>query len=268
MNGARGAESKPATAARIYDYLLGGIHNFPADRAAARTVIAQFPFLPAAARANRAFVRRAVRFLVDAGIRQFLDIGSGLPVEGNVHEIAQQAAPDVRVVYVDIDPVAVAESQEFLHGNERAAAFRADMRDPRSILDHPALHRLLGSGRPTGLLMTGVLHFIPEDTEAYGPVARLVAALAPGSYLALTHGATETLMSDEKYLQEVYRRQTSTPSRTRTWSETARFFTGGVELLDPGLVWVPRWRPAPDDPAELADLPEQSCAWAGVGRIG
>src|SRR6266536_4281960 len=144
---------KPATAARIYDYYLGGVHNFPADREAARQVIAMYPFIPAAARANRAFLGRAVRFLADAGIRQFLDIGSGIPTGGNVHEIAQGIAPDARVVYVDIDPVAVAESLEILEGNERATAIRANLCSPQVILGHPDVRRLLDLKQPVGLLL-------------------------------------------------------------------------------------------------------------------
>src|SRR2546430_6736992 len=142
---------KPATAARIYDYYLGGIHNFPADQEAARTLVSQFPFIPMVARANRAFLRRVVGHLVDAGIRQFLDVGSGIPTAGNVHEIAQETAPDTRVVYVDIDPTAVAESLGILEGNELATAERADMRDPRFILWHPGVRRLLGFGQPVRL---------------------------------------------------------------------------------------------------------------------
>src|SRR5688572_15286219 len=147
------AAGKPATAARIYDYYLGGVHNFSADRAAAQQVTSVFPFIPTAARANRAFLGRAVRVLVAAGVRQFLDIGSGIPTVGNVHEIAQAVAPDARVAYVDIDPVAVSEGQELLAGNDRAVALLGDLRDPQAVLAHPGVRRLLDFGQPTALLL-------------------------------------------------------------------------------------------------------------------
>jgi hypothetical protein len=266
-NGAQGITQKPATSARMYDYYLGGIHNFPADQEAARKVVEKFPFIPAVARANRAFLRRAVRHLAEAGVRQFLDIGSGIPTEGNVHEIAQEVAPDTRVVYVDIDPVAVAESLEILEGNERATALRADMRSPETILDHQRVRRLLDFDQPIGLLLAAVLHFVPDDTQAYGSVTQLVAALPPGSYLVVSHTATETFrpISQQVTTEDVYRRQTATPGTVRSRSEVERFFTG-VEMLDPGVVWVREWRPDTDEPAELPDGPPQGGVWAGVGR--
>jgi O-methyltransferase involved in polyketide biosynthesis len=263
-----GAGQKPATAARMYDYYLGGIHNFPADQEAARKVIAQFPFIPEGARANRAFLRRAVRQLTDAGVRQFLDIGSGIPTQGNVHEIAQDAAPDARVVYVDIDPVAVAESQEILAGNELAVAIRGDLREPRAILDHPRTRKMLDFEQPIALLLAAILHFFPDDAEAYGVVVQLVDALPPGSYLLVTHAATESFASaseNVKVIQDVYKRQTTTQSKLRTRAETERFFAG-LELLDPGVVWLPEWRPDPTEPDRFAGRPERSCGWAGVAR--
>lgn len=265
--GAQGTTNRPATSARIYDYCLGGVHNFPADQEVARKLIAQFPFIPAVARANRAFLRRAVRQLADAGVRQFLDIGSGIPTEGNVHEIAQEIAPDSRVVYVDIDPVAVAESLEILDGNERATAVRADLRSPQTVLDHPGVRRLLDFDQPIGLLLASVLHFVPDDTQAYDAVARLVAALAPGSYLVVSHAATESFPrgSERAKAAELYQRQTATPGGSRSRSETERFFTG-IELVDPGVVWTHEWRPDPDEPTEFADGPQRNGEWAGVGR--
>jgi hypothetical protein len=266
-NAAHRTTPKPATAARIYDYCLGGIHNFPADQEVARKLIAQFPFIPAVARANRAFLGRAVRDLADAGLRQFLDIGSGIPTEGNVHEIAQAIAPDSHVVYVDIDPVAVAESLEILDGNERATAIRADLRSPQTVLDHPSVRRLLDFDQPIGLLIASVLHFVPDDTQAYDAVAELVAALAPGSYLVVSHAATESFPISEGRARaaDLYRQQTATSGVSRTRSETQRFLTG-LELLDPGVVWTHQWQPDPDEPVELADDPHSSGEWAGVGR--
>ncbi|HEY2792973.1 MAG TPA: SAM-dependent methyltransferase, partial [Micromonosporaceae bacterium] len=161
---------KAATAARIYDYFIGGTHNFPADRAAAQEAIRRAPTIPAISRANRAFLRRAVRFAAEAGIRQFLDIGSGIPTEGNVHEIAQSIAADSRVVYVDIDPVAVAESLAILEGNDRATAIRGDLRDAAAILSAPEVGAL-DFGRPVAVLLCAVLHFMPDDDEVRTAIA-------------------------------------------------------------------------------------------------
>jgi O-methyltransferase involved in polyketide biosynthesis len=262
------ASDKPATAARMYDYYLGGVHNFPADREAARVVIEQFPTIPALARANRAFLTRVVRHLVHAGIRQFLDIGSGIPTAGNVHEIAQAVAPKARVVYADIDPVAIAESLQILDGNALATAVRADVREPQSILGHPALRRLLDLGQPIGLLLVGVLHFVPDDEQAYAAVARLVDALAPGSYLAISHGASETFrpfIQRWKNAVDIYQRQTASSAAGRNRTEVARFFTD-LDLQDPGVVDLHKWRPNPDEPAQSTDDPPVTGAWAGVAR--
>jgi len=261
---------KRATAARMYDYYLGGIHNFPADQEAARTITAQFPCVPRMARANRAFLCRAVRHLVGAGVRQFLDIGSGIPTAGNVHEIAQEAAPDARVVYVDLDPVAVAESLDILDGNKLATAIRADLRSPQAILEHPSVRRLLDFTEPVGLLLVAVLHFVPEDAQAYDVVARLLDALPPGSHLVVSHAAAETylpMMAQSKITDDVYKQQTATPGKVRERAEVERFFTG-VELLSPGVVWLHEWRPDPDEPTEPMADPQHSGSWAGVGRKG
>jgi hypothetical protein len=256
---------KPATAARIYDYYLGGIHNFPADQEAARTLVTQFPCIPMVARANRKFLRRVVGHLVDSGIRQFLDVGSGIPTAGNVHEIAQETAPDTRVVYVDIDPTAVAESLDILEGNELATAVRADLRDPRSLLGHPCVRRLLDFRQPVGLLLVGVLHFVPDDAVAYDSVAQLVAALAPGSYVVVSHAASEAFdpvfaMAENR--DDVYRQRTSTPGTSRTREEFERFLTG-LDLVEPGVVRLNDWRPEPDSSPE----PGGNGMWAGVARL-
>jgi hypothetical protein len=256
---------KPATAARMYDYYLGGIHNFPADREAAERVMETFPTFPLIARANRAFLGRAVRYLVDAGIRQFLDIGSGIPTEGNVHEIAQQNAPDARVVYVDTDPVAVAESLELLERNELATALRGDLRNPRAILNHPRLAKLLDFDQPVGLLLAAVLHFLADDAEAYDCVAQLVDALPKGSYLVISAAAAESFAPTGTQTQaviDVYRQRTTTSAASRTRDEIMRFF-GDLELVEPGLVWLHQW-PDPGAPSEFDDDPARSGEWAGV----
>jgi hypothetical protein len=259
-------ESRPAaTAARIYDYILGGTHNFPADRAAAAEVIRAVPFARAVARSNRAFLGRAVRYLNECGVRQFLDIGSGIPTVGNVHEVA---APDAKVVYVDIDPVAVSESREILAGHPGATAIRGDLRQPDAVLAHPEVAGLISFDEPVGLLLVTVLHFIGDDAEAYAAVDRLVSALAPGSFLVISHGSLPPqapIGADAEATEEVYRTRTATPVRGRTEAEIARFFHR-FEQVEPGLVWVPSWRPAPGDPIDFADNPAGCAVLAGVGR--
>lgn len=262
---------KAATAARMYDYYLGGVHNFPADVEAAQQVIAQYPSTPAAARANRAFLRRAVRFLAEQGVRQFLDIGSGMPTVGNVHEIAQQAASESRIAYIDIDPVAVTESREILQGNDLVAAIRGDVREPQAILGHPQVRNLLDFSQPIALMMVALLHFVPDDDQADGVVSTLVDALPVGSYLVVSHVSTEGMSLNAQLAEgvergrDVYQRQTASPIRLRNRAETARFFTA-TSLVEPGLVPVPQWRPDPDDPADFADDPARSTFIGGVGR--
>src|SRR5690348_13220305 len=186
------ASRKAATAARMYDYYLGGVHNFPADRAAADAVIERFPFIPAAARANRAFVVTAVRHLSESGVRQFLDIGSGIPTVDNVHSIARRVHPETKVAYVDIDPVAVAESIDILDGDAAAVAVRGDVQQPDVILEHPDLRRLLDFDQPIGVILAAVLHFVPEHKVADDAVVKLIASVAPGSYFVMSHSAKES----------------------------------------------------------------------------
>ncbi len=251
--------------ARIYDYHLGGAHNFAADRQAAEQIAAIMPELPLIMRANRAFLYRAVRYLADAGIRQFLDLGSGIPTVGNVHEIAQRAAPGSRVVYVDIDPVAVAHGQALLAGDEDAAAIEADLRDVQGVLGHPEVHRLIDFSRPVGVLMVAVLHFVPDHDVPVDIVARYRDAVASGSYLVLSHAAA----SEEEQAPAGADEATAAYSRDvmeatlRTRAEVAALFDG-FETVEPGVVYVSQWRPESTDgqgePAErLAQL-------VGVGR--
>jgi hypothetical protein len=267
VNVAPGADQKPATAARIYDYHLGGTHNFPADRAAAQAVTERFPLTPAIARTGRAFLRRAVRYLSENGVRQFLDIGSGIPTVGNVHEIAQRIDPRSRVVYVDIDPVAVSESLEILEGNAGATAIRADARTPQAVLGHPQVRRLLDFDEPVGLLLCAVLHFVPDDAEARSAVDQLLAAVPAGSHLVVSHAGTEDPGPADgvAIIQDVYKRQTATPFAMRTRAQVTAFFDG-LELVEPGVVWSPQWRPEPDDPADFLDAPALSVGLCGVGR--
>jgi hypothetical protein len=253
--------SRPSVA-RAYDYTLGGAHNFAVDRDFARQLLAAVPDMRITARANRAFLHRAVRFLVQAGIRNFLDIGSGIPTVGNVHEIAQEAAPDARVVYVDIDPVAVAHSRQILAGNTAATAIQADLRRPDEILEHPEVRALLDLNQPVGLMLVAILHAVPDEDDPFDIVARLRDSLCPGSYLAISH-ATSDRRADE--MDEITRmfKQTTTPTTTRPRAEVLRFFDG-FDLVEPGLVWSPQWRP--DSPEEVGEHPERMMMYVGVGR--
>jgi SAM-dependent methyltransferase len=260
-----GTEQKPATAARIYDYHLGGTHNFPADRAAAQAVVGMYPLTPLLVRTNRAFLRRAVRHLAEAGIDQFLDIGSGIPTEGNVHEIAQAVNPKAHVVYVDIDPVAVLEGLDILEGNEFATAIRGDARDAEAVLANPQVRRLIDFDRPAALLLCAVLHFVPDNEVATGAVSTLLEALPSGSYLVISHAAPEQVEENFDVVNDIYRKQTTTPFKLRTRDEVGSFFSG-LGMVEPGLVWLPQWRPAAGDPADFIADPPRCVALGGVGR--
>ncbi|MCN0151341.1 SAM-dependent methyltransferase [Salinispora arenicola] len=251
--------------ARMYDYYLGGSHNFAVDRAAAQTMVAAVPEAPLMAQANRAFLRRVVHFLVNAGVRQFLDIGSGIPTVGNVHEIAQQAAPESRVVYVDIDPVAVAHSQEILAGNDRATVVQEDLRHPERILSHPEVRRLLDLDQPTAVLVVAVLHFVPDHDRPAELLRTLRDALGAGSWLVLSQASAEGRADDSARsdAEAIYRR-TDSPLWFRNRSELAVLFDG-FELVEPGIVWVPQWHPETPESSVNA---EESGFLGGVGRIG
>ena len=250
--------------ARMYDYYLGGSHNFAVDRAAAQAMVAAVPEAPLMAQANRAFLRRAVQFLCEAGIRQFLDIGSGIPTVGNVHEIAQRHAPDSRVVYVDVDPVAVAHSREILAGNESAAVVQEDLRHPERILAHPDVRAMIDFSQPVAVLVVAVLHFVGEHDRPAEVLRTLRAALAPGSYLVLSQASDDGRSEAERAeAQKVYQR-TDNPLWVRSRAELTAFFDG-FELVEPGVVWVPQWRPETPDSAEDA---ERAVFLGGVGRLG
>jgi len=250
-------------AARMYDYWLGGYHNFAVDRAAADAMAAVNPDVPLIARANRAFLQRAVAFLLAQGIDQFLDVGAGLPTRGNVHDIVRQDRPAARVVYVDNDPVAVAHSRVLLERVPTAAAIQADARDPAAILDHPDTRRLLDVTRPVGVLLFTVLHFLP-DAAAHGLVRALRAAVAPGSYLAISHGASDPLPTDTLLKGTALYQRSNAPAYARPRAEIETFFVG-LAPVPPGVVYLPLWRPASPD-ALLLDAPERSILVGGVGR--
>jgi len=253
-----GVETRRANAARVYDYWLGGTHNFLADQDVARAIAAVEPTAPLIGRANRAFIGRAVRLLAANGIRQFLDIGSGIPTQGNVHEIAQQANPASRVAYVDIDPVAVAHSKALLEGHENAAIIEADLREPGQILDHAVTRRLIDPAQPTGLLLVSILHFIADAEEPRRIVATLRDALAPGSYLIISHGTNEDRPGVADAVEKVYNRSVAMNLHVRSRSEILQFFDG-FDVVDPGLVYIPQWRPdpgadVPADPSRYGNL--------------
>ncbi|MEU3956154.1 SAM-dependent methyltransferase [Streptomyces achromogenes] len=249
---------------RIYDYYLGGSHNFEVDREAARRAMEFMPGLPKVMQANRAFMRRAVRFAAGEGITQFLDIGSGIPTFGNVHEVAQAAAPGARVVYVDHDPVAVAHSEAVLADNDDADVIAADLLKPQEILTSPRLERLIDLKRPVALLLVAILHFVDDADDPYGAVAELREALAPGSLLILTHATYEGIPLPAERAEgavDVYK-DIRNPLIMRSRDEVARFFEG-YDMVEPGLVQMPHWRPdsAPED-----EDPYAFAGFAGVGR--
>jgi SAM-dependent methyltransferase len=249
------------SAARVYDYYLGGSHNFAVDRAMARQAIAMWPELPQIMQANRAFLRRAVEFLVARGVRQFLDVGSGIPTVGNVHEVAQAAAPEARVVYVDIDPVAVVHSREILAGNELTAVVHADFLDVEAVLGSDEVARLLDLSQPVGVLLVALLHFVPPEADPAAVIGRYREAVAPGSYLVVSHATRDGQPEQADPHQALYQR-TGTPMTMRPRREVAALF-GGFELVAPGLVFLPQWRPDPGAPVE--DRPERFPGLAAVG---
>ncbi|MCX4741742.1 SAM-dependent methyltransferase [Streptomyces antibioticus] len=249
---------------RIYDYYLGGSHNFEVDREAARKAMEFMPGLPKIMQANRAFMRRAVRWAAGEGVTQFLDIGSGIPTFGNVHEVAQAARPGARVVYVDHDPVAVAHSEAVLEQNADAGVVAADLRKPQEILDSPQVRALIDLDRPVALLLVAILHFVEDADDPYTAVAELSAALAPGSMLVLTHASYEGIpLPTERAggAVDVYK-DIRNPLIMRSRDEIARFFEG-YDMVEPGLVPMPEWRPdtAPED-----EDPYAFSGFAGVGR--
>jgi hypothetical protein len=258
-----GVDTRRANPARVYDYWLGGTHNFLADQDVGRAVIATDPNTAAVIRANRSFLGRAVRFLAAAGIRQFLDIGSGIPTQGNVHEIALQAAPGSRVVYADMDPVAVAHSRAILAGNDNAVIIGADAREPEKILADADTRSLIDFGEPVGLLLSAVLHFIADDDDPWRITSVLRDAIPPGSYLVVSHITSAGDPAKTEAIEKVYTRGVSTGGRFRSRDEILRFF-GGFELMEPGLVYVPEWRP--DSPGDVPADPSQFWVLGGVAR--
>jgi hypothetical protein len=258
------------TAAGMYDYYLGGTENTPADRAAAEQVVQVIPPIIDSAWANRGFLQRAVRRMANAwGIRQFLDIGAGLPTQRNTHDVVAEVIPDGRVVYVDNDPVVVARGNELLAGAPHTAMIEGDIREPDAVLGDPQTRRLLDPTAPVGLLMVAVMHFVPDTDDPYGLVKRYLDAFPSGSYLALSHGSTDHQMSEElkRAVLDIYAR-TPTPLADRTKQEIAGLFHG-LEIVppypgaEPGVTFVGLWEA--EDPEE-ADTEGSRWFYAAVAR--
>jgi SAM-dependent methyltransferase len=258
-----GIDLSVPSVSRMYDYYLGGSHNFEVDRAAARRAIAAFPGLPKIMQTNRAFMRRAVRYAIGQGVTQFLDIGSGIPTFGNVHEIVQAASAKGRVLYVDNDPVAVAHSRAVLAGDERTAVVAADFRSPQAIANDPETTRLLDLDQPVALLLVALLHFIEDADDPWQAVAELRDVLPVGSLLIITHASVDGGPGDPDAGTEVsgVYRDFGATLNLRSRVDVARFFDG-FELVDPGLVAPPNWRP--DGPVDQED-PAVFNGLAGVG---
>jgi hypothetical protein len=255
--------SKPHPA-RMYDAYLGGKDNYAADRDAVRQILRAWPEVRDMARANRAFMQRAVRFLAgQAGIRQFIDIGTGIPSAGNVHEVARQVAPGARVVYVDNDPIVHVHASALLTGSGATSIVLADLREPGAILAHPKVRELIDFGQPVALLLVAIMHFIAEDEDPAAIVATLRDALPSGSYLALSHGTADFHPPGVAGKAAASYEHATAPLVLRTFEQISVYFDG-LELVEPGLVQAPLWRPdgkAPR-PKDLARLG----IYAAVGR--
>jgi hypothetical protein len=255
-----GLDTGKPSAARLYDYLLGGGHNFAADRALAEKFLQAQPNARTIARLNRAFLRRSVLFLMDQGIRQFLDLGSGIPTVGNVHEIAQKADPEAHVVYVDFEEVAVAHSQLILEDEPRATVIQEDMTKPVAVLKAAEESGLIDFAQPVGVLTAGVFHFVPPEADPRAVVAAYREAVPTGSYLAFSQ-FTQDLQPEEMAGVVEVMKKSQNPMFPRTKPEIEELFDG-FELVEPGIVPLPLWRPE----GANTDDPDKAGIYAAVGR--
>jgi len=249
--------------ARVYDWLLGGKDNYAADRAAARRLVAVVPGAARAARDNRAFLGRAVRYLAGQGITQFIDIGSGLPAGRAVHEIAREAAPGARVAYVDHDPVVVAHARALLADSPLVTAVEADLRYPRHLLSTREVRDVIDPGQPVGVLLVAVLHFLADSDRPHDVVRAIIARLAPGSYVAVSHVTADYLTPEAAKAAEAAYDGASAPGVARSRDDVERFLDG-LELVVPGVTDVAAWRPGPA-PAGPPGRPV--LFYAGIGRV-
>lgn len=252
-----GIDPNIPSVARVYDFFLGGKDNFEADRKVAEHALRITPDGPAAGQANRAFLRRVIRFLVsEAGIDQFLDIGSGLPTQGNVHEVATEQNPKAQVVYVDNDPIVLTHGRALLAADGTATVIQADVRAPQEILHHPDVRRFLDFDRPIGLLLFAILHHLGDDEDPRAVAAELIEALPSGSYVAISHFRDPGERDPEgsrkaREVERVFNESLGT-GRWRT-DEEILAFVDGLEVLEPGLTPLAEWRPEPGD-----DAPQQT----------
>ncbi|MFE7193375.1 SAM-dependent methyltransferase [Kitasatospora sp. NPDC057541] len=256
-----GTDLDKPNAARVYDYYLGGSHNFEVDREMARKAIALWPELPQIMRSNRAFLRRAVQFAAERGIGRFLDIGSGIPTFNSVHEIARAIRPEAQVVYVDRDPVAVAHSRLLLEDDPGSSVVQADLRDVEDLMSRPEVTALLAAGEPVAVLLVAVMHFVEDAEDPWKLIAVIRDALPPGSALVLSHASLESRPDQAEDHQRLYR-MTPTPLTMRTHEQIAAMFEG-FELVEPGIVHLPQWRP--EQPGTVGEHPERIAGVAGVG---
>jgi len=258
-----GIDPNVPQSARVYDFLLGGKDNFAADRAVGAALIEQVPALPVMVKANRALLARAVRYLVgEAGVRQFLDIGTGIPTANNVHEVAQEIAPETRVLYVDNDPVVLAHARALMTGSAdgKTAFILADLREPEGILTNPAVAATLDLNEPVALMLVGILHHLRDDDDPYHIVTTLLKALPSGSYLTVTHPSADFDPAGMNAVAATAE-QSGIPYVTRSRAEVERFFAG-LELVEPGVVPILGWRPDPDTSTDVNSV----FGWAAVGR--
>jgi hypothetical protein len=254
-------DTSVAHVARVYDYWLGGKDNFAVDRAAGELAIAAYPDIVFSVRANRAFLARTVRFLAaDAGIRQFLDVGTGIPSSNNTHEVAQSVAPEARVVYVDNDPIVLAHARALLTSGPSGLTsyIDADLRDTEQILD--VATQTLDFSRPVAVVLMAILHLIGDEDDPYGTVAKLMAAVPPGSYLALSHIASDIETDALGDARNRVSKLMPVKQTYRSHAEVMRFFDG-LEMVEPGLARVQEWRPSSD-----AEAKSPAALWGGVGR--
>jgi len=245
--------------ARIYDYLLGGKDNYAADRKKAEELRKLFPGIEWACRENRDFLQRVVRFLAgECGIRQFIDIGTGLPTMGNVHEVAQGVRPESRVVYVDYDRVVIRHAEALLLRNDHVAVIQSDLRTPREMITHPSMSKLIDFNQPVAILAIAVLHFITDAEQPHEIVGLLKARMAPGSYLAISHATQDFVSAEEETHGMMLYKDASAPVAPRRYAEVLKFFDG-TELLSPGVVSISQWR-------TKRRQPKKPLIYGGVGR--
>ncbi|MEU4404847.1 SAM-dependent methyltransferase [Streptosporangium sp. NPDC023963] len=254
-----GVQTHIPNVARMYDYYLGGKDNFPADRQAAEKVLEIIPEARHGALANRAFLGRAVGFLAESGIDQFLDIGAGLPTQNNVHQVA----PGARVVYVDNDPAVLVHGRALLGTNDNVTIVEGDVRRPGEILGHPDVRAAIDFDRPVGVLLLAIMHFVPDEDDPLGIIATLRRAMAPGSHLVLSHAAVDARPEASDGVAKVYDRASSS-FVGRTGKEIVRLFDG-FDVVEPGVVNLPEWRPEPGTAVPYRNI--GSYFLGGVGAV-